>query len=97
MTHKCGSVLIIRTHFRNTSTRHKSKHKTHTHIPWAISNIHAKSHPSLPPSLPASLVVLTFEGMGNHDAVPNAKGVGEDRRGVHAIGEEEKEEERGEL
>jgi len=35
--------------------------------------------------------------MGNHDAVPNAKGVGEDRRGVHAIGEEEKEEERGEL
>jgi len=34
--------------------------------------------------------------MGNHDAVPNAKGVGEDRRGVHAGGEEE-EEERGEL
>jgi len=52
--------------------------------------------PSLPPSLPASLVVLTFEGMGNHDAVPNAKGVGEDRRGVHAGGEEE-EEESGEL
>ena len=35
--------------------------------------------------------------MGDHDAVPNAKRVGENRRGAHAGGDEEEEEQRREL
>jgi len=41
--------------------------------------------------------LLSLEGMGDHDAVPDAQGVGEDGRSMHAGGKEEKEEERGEL
>ena len=41
--------------------------------------------------------LLPFEGVGDHDAVPNAQGKREDGRGVHAGEQEEEEKERGEL